>query len=151
MPRANKGPSLEWIADRGVYYVKWYERGIRKVRSTSTSDRREAEKSLADFIGQSHRKAGGPRDPSDVQIVDVLDLYGTEKAPHAAAPERIGYAISALIPYWQANKVSDIKEDTCRKYLKERKRAQRRVDVPTAQLATQPRKRPARKTAAPES
>ena len=37
------------------------------------------------------------------------------------------------------------------KRLKERKRAQRRVDVPTAQLATAPRKRTARKTAAPES
>lgn len=37
------------------------------------------------------------------------------------------------------------------KRLKERKRAQRREDVPTAQLATQPKKRPARKAAAPES
>ncbi|WP_375272088.1 tyrosine-type recombinase/integrase [Sphingomonas sp.] len=125
MPRANRGPSLKWVAKRKAYYIVWYEAGAERVRSTGTTDRIQAEEALADFLRERRRieRPDRPRDPDKVLIADVLDFYGEEHAPETKDPARIGYAIAALLPYWGERPVSDITKSTCRAYAKERGRA----------------------------
>ena len=53
-------------------------------------------------------------------VADVLALYGEEHAPTVAAPERLGYAISALLPFWGGMTVAQVTGATCRRYARER-------------------------------
>lgn len=47
---------------------------------------------------------------------DVLAVYGEGHAPTVTAPERLAYAMQALLPFWGALPVSAIKAATCRRY-----------------------------------
>lgn len=49
-------------------------------------------------------------------VAEVLAIYGEEHAPTVAAPARLGFAISALLPFWGALPVSAVKGSTCRRY-----------------------------------
>lgn len=121
MPRPNKGASLKWIAARRCWYIIWYEQGSPRKRSTGTADSREAEAILAAHIARKQTDGrAGPRDPSAVLVTTVLTYYSENKAEHAADPVRIGYAIAALIPFFQSLSVADVTEETCRGYAKER-------------------------------
>ena len=121
MPRANAGPRLYWHAPRGCYYIRWYERGEKRVRSTGAVDQREAEKALAAFIGGSHRVAvSGPREPGEIAVSDALTIYAEAHAPMTADPARIAYAIDALVPFWSGRTLADITPSTCDLYRRER-------------------------------
>jgi integrase len=65
----------------------------------------------------------GPRDPGELPILTALENYGREHAPTTAAPERIAYAIDALLPFWSGRMVADITRETCRAYGRDRARA----------------------------
>lgn len=54
-------------------------------------------------------------------IADALDIYAREHAATTDAPERIDYAIDALLPFWGKLPVSAVK--ACRRYAKSRKKA----------------------------
>jgi hypothetical protein len=123
MPRPNTGPKLYWHPERGTYYIRWYERGEKRVRSTGTSDRHEAEKCLAQFIGASHKPASGPRQPDAITVGEALDLYGTGPGAKAADPTRIGYAITALLPFWQDKTIAEINAASCDQYARHRDKA----------------------------
>ena len=56
-------------------------------------------------------------------VAAVLDLYGTERAPAVRAPERIGYAIAALLPILGSLPVGSITGEVCRRYAKTRGKA----------------------------
>lgn len=117
MPRPNRGAYLKFLRHRGVFYIQWSEGGRIKQRSTGTADSGTAEAALAEFIQERARGVRtGPRDPSEFSIDEALDLYGTEHAPNAADPERIGYAIAALVPFWGSRMVGDVTRETCRAY-----------------------------------
>lgn len=119
MPRPNRGPRLHWIDERGAYYILWYERGAKRVRSTGTADLREAEKALAEHIGASHRLTG-PGDPHEVGVAQALELYLERHAPTRADPARIAYAVDALLPFWTGRTLADITPTNCSAYTKER-------------------------------
>lgn len=119
MPRPNTGPKLAWLPERGAYYIRWYERGAKRVRSTGTTDKREAEKALALHIASSHRLTG-LSDPSEIGVADALAYYAEHHAPHAADPARIGYAIDALLPFWTGKTLAQITPTACRAYATER-------------------------------
>lgn len=125
MPRPNRGAYLDYRADRGRYYVNWTEDGRSGRRSTGTSDRATAEATLAEFIGERHRRGGraGPRHPADFPIAEAIDLYAQQHATTTAAPERIGYAIDALLPFWGESAIGDVSDETCRAYVAWRSRA----------------------------
>lgn len=53
-------------------------------------------------------------------MIEALQDYAREHAPHTAAPERIAYAIEALVPYWSKSMVGDITRETCRGYVRYR-------------------------------
>jgi len=122
MPRPNTGPKLDYIKGREPLYIIWYDRGQKRVRSTGTTERKEAEAALARFIGQSH-SVGGPREPSEVGVAEALNFYSEYKAPNANDPDRISYAIEALLPYWELKTLAEIGTITCDGYAKWRKKA----------------------------
>lgn len=117
MPKRNSGARLEWREDRGVWEVIWFERGQRRRRSTGTQDRREAESFLANTIIEFGRDAAGPSDPSQRLVTDAIVDYAEEHGEKVAAPETLGYCISALARFWRGRFVRDVREGTCRSYV----------------------------------
>jgi integrase len=53
----------------------------------------------------------------------VLDYYGKNKGAFAEDPQRIGYAISALEPFWAAMTVNEVNDVACAAYVEQRQRA----------------------------
>src|SRR5438093_9232881 len=102
MPRPARGPYLEWNKDRGRWYILYRDAGRTRERSTGTSDRAEADYQLAEFTIERRRgqQPAGPCDPGQFSIAEALALYGAEQAPATSDPQRIGYAINALMPFW---------------------------------------------------
>lgn len=120
MSKRNPGSRLEWREDRRCWEIAWYERGARKRRSTGTTSRENAERMLAEHIVESQRETIGPRDPAQRSIADALADYATEHGPRVASPETLSYCIEALVPFWGARMVRDVREGTCRAYVAHR-------------------------------
>ncbi|OAO05377.1 hypothetical protein A8B76_02740 [Roseovarius indicus] len=118
MPRKSKGPRLDWWNAKGVWRIR--DTGCAD-RSTGTADRREAERALAAYIASKDTVTGSRR-ADQITITEVLDIYGREHAAATAAPERIGYAIDALLAFWGSLTVADVKGETCRRYANSRVR-----------------------------
>ena len=57
-------------------------------------------------------------------VRQALDYYGAEHAPQTSDPARIGHAIEALIAYWGDSPISAVRGETCRAYMRQRKRQQ---------------------------
>ncbi|RAI35749.1 tyrosine-type recombinase/integrase [Rhodoplanes serenus] len=122
MPRRNTGARLRFLDKRGCYYIVWTEGGRSRERSTRTTDRQQAEIALAEFINIRSRDAG-PRDPTQVLVTDVLADYAEEHAQETAAPWRIAAAVKPLVEFWQGRTVQDVSRETCKAYMRLRKRA----------------------------
>ncbi len=121
MPRKSAGARLYQRAKgRGAGY--WVIRDGGRFVSTGTRDRREAESKLAAYIAQRDRPAG-PRDPAQMTVAEVLDIYATERAPHVKDPARIADCIRALVPILGALPLSAITGEVCRRYGEARDRA----------------------------
>ena len=120
MPRPNTGPRLFWRESHDAFYIRWYENGAKRIRSTGTTDRREAEKALAEFIGASHRPAAGPVGPEQITVADALAIYAEGQAGNTADPARIAYAIDALLPFWGDKAVAEITPAACDQYCRSR-------------------------------
>ncbi len=119
MPKRNKGAHLNWRQDRKVWEVRWFDRGRRRARSTGTSDRREAETQLAQHLIES--EPAGPRDPSQRYIADVLTDYMSEHGHEVVSPAQIANSVRALLPFWGHLVVTEITEQTCRGYVRQRR------------------------------
>lgn len=126
MPKRNPGARLEWREDRKVWEIIWYERGQRKRKSTRTDDRREADCQLAAHLTSSSG-TGRPRDPSERLIADVLADYAAGRGADVVDPERLGYAVKALLPFWSELRVGDVTETLCKAYARQRARADETV------------------------
>lgn len=122
MPRRNRGPHLVLVKGREDYYISWTDNGRSRRRSTGTGDIGAAQVELQDFLTRRPGRTG-PRDPGQFPILTALEDYGREHAPTTAAPERLAYAIDALLPFWSGRTVADITRETCRAYGRERARA----------------------------
>lgn len=119
MPRPAKGARLHKFKHRPHWYIR--DTG-QPDRSTGCTSRAEAEKALAAYIATRGRE-GAANEPGNVTCGEVLAIYAEEYAPTVAAPERIGYALDALLPFWQDLKLTHVKGETCRRYVKWRDRA----------------------------
>lgn len=119
MPRPPKGPRLHKYKHTPVWYIK--DTG-QPTRSTGCISREDAEKELAAYIASKSRTSGA-HDPENISCGEVLAIYAEQHAPTVSDPERIGYAIDALLPFWAELKVSSVKGETCRRYVKDRDRA----------------------------
>lgn len=116
MPRKAAGARLYQRPDNGLWVIR--DTGSPD-RSTGTRNRRDAEKVLAAYIA-SKGTVTSTRDPDRFPVTDALDIYGREHAVKTTAPERIGFAIEALLAFWGGLNVSAVKSETCRRYEKSR-------------------------------
>lgn len=112
MPRPAKGARLHKFKHRPHWYIR--DTG-QPDRSTGETSRERAEKALGAYIATKGR-TGVANQPENFTCGEALVIYATEHAPTVAAPERIGYAIDALVPFWDALKLTDVKAETCRRY-----------------------------------
>jgi integrase len=127
MPRPNRGHQLKFYQPRGYkarqWVIFWYDRGTKREHATGLVDSRavkNAEGYKTQWLAERERPSG-PVSPDGMTVAQALDLYGTNYAPTVEDPERIGYAIDALLPFWGELPVSSVKGETCRRYAKERK------------------------------
>lgn len=121
MPMPAKGARLVMRKRAGrpsVFVIK----DIGVEISTRTDSRTDAETLLAEYIASKNRSSG-PAEAGEITIAEILTIYGNEHAATVAAPERIGYAMSALLPFWGHLPATAIKGATCRRYQIERERA----------------------------
>ena len=116
MPRHAKGARLY---KRGTTF---YVRDGQTFFSTGTRDRRGAETALARYITEKDRPTG-PLNPDQMTVGKALEIYATERAPLLKAPDRIGYAISAIFPILGNLPVGSINGQVCRRYGETRSRA----------------------------
>ncbi|MGI1661731.1 tyrosine-type recombinase/integrase [Palleronia sp. KMU-117] len=114
MPRQRKGARLYWKERLGRPGF-WEIRDGTTYISTGTGDRAAAESRLAEYLLRKYRPAGNVT-PDELSIARCLSLYGEEHALHVAAPERIGYAIDALLTFWGDQPVAAITGAACRRY-----------------------------------
>jgi integrase len=122
MPQKAKGARLYQRKDTGLFLIRDTGRGER---STGTRDRREAEAALAAYIAERDR----PRDPAQagqLTVAAVLDIYAREHGPTVRDPVRIGYAMEALLRFWEHLPVAAIKRETCRAYARQRVKVTKR-------------------------
>ncbi|WP_148207485.1 tyrosine-type recombinase/integrase [Paramagnetospirillum magneticum] len=110
------------------WYVLWQEGGQRRERATGLDHRATAEEreaALSAFLDEQDRgrRPSGPRHPDQMTVAEALTLYGENHAPTTSCPERIGYTIEALTPWWGEAKISAITAAACRRYLADRKAA----------------------------
>ena len=118
MPRKTAGARL-YERSNGIFSIRDGARFI----TTGTRNRREAEAALARYIAERDRPTGGPATPDQMTVARALEIYGEKHAPTVRAPERIGYAIQALLPILGDLPVGSINGGVCRRYAETRNKA----------------------------
>ena len=116
MSRPTKGIRLARRSGTGNWEIRDGETRV----STGTKDRGRADQVLARYIAEQGRSPEGPRSGDDMTVGEVLDLYGAGHARGVKAPERIGYSIKALRPWFGPARVSSINRSTCEAYMRHR-------------------------------
>lgn len=141
MPRPDPGPQLKLFGPderfgakkkRGLreyrWYVVWREKGERQERSTGAGSsgsptveaRKAAEGYFSEFLKRYRRTATGPRDPDQITVSEVLEVYGELHGPTVADSDRIGYATVALVRHLGQDLISDISEPWSQEYVEAR-------------------------------
>jgi integrase len=133
MPRPAKGARL-WLEpeerDRDGKLVRratWVIRdGSRKVRSgCAREDRGGAERALAEYIATKYKvRRDRDRHPSEILVLDVLNIYLTDKAKEYARQEtkqrilnETKQRILTLADFWQPYTLADVNGNRCRDYV----------------------------------
>src|SRR5258708_5456493 len=127
MPRHAKGARL-WLEpeerDRYGNLIRrtaWVIRdGSRKIRTGCLRDDREgAEGALAEYIATKYkvRRERG-RHPSEILVLDVLNIYLADKAKDHARPEETRQRVLTLADFWQPYTLVDVTGKCCRDYVR---------------------------------
>lgn len=114
MPRKRQPPRLYFRDDEQVWIIRDGSKSVRT--GCGASDSRGAEKALSAYLTEKFTPTLREHSPAKLTVAEVLTAYGREHAPMLTAMERAGYAISALMPYWGAKSLMEIKGATCREY-----------------------------------
>jgi integrase len=126
MPRSAKGARL-WLEPEErdtdgklVRRAAWVIRdGKNKIRTgCARADREGAEQALAEHIA---RKYQVPRDrgrhPSQILVLDVLNIYLIDKAPKHSDPTITKARVMTLAAWWGDKTLADVNGTTCREYV----------------------------------
>jgi hypothetical protein len=139
MPRSAKGARL-WLEPEErdtdgklVRRAAWVIRdGKNKIRTgCARADREGAEQALAEYIA---RKYQVPRDrgrhPSQILVLDVLNIYLIDKAPKHSDPTITKARVMTLAAWWGDKTLADVNGTTCREYVTYRTSQPRRAAKP---------------------
>ena len=106
--------------------------GKNKVRTgCARADREGAEQALAEYIARSTQV---PRDrgrhPSQILVLDVLNIYLIDKAPKHSDPTITKARVMTLAAWWGDKTLADVNGTTCREYVAHRTAQPRRAAKP---------------------
>ena len=106
--------------------------GSHKIRTGCARDDREgAERALAEYIAKKYkapRERG--RHPSEILILDVLNVYLAYKAPKHSDPSITTGRIMTLAAWWGDKTLAQVNGTTCREYVAHRTAQPRRAARP---------------------
>lgn len=129
MPRQSKGPRLYLRKGRidartGVQLPdRWFIRdGAREIGTGCGPERMdEAERRLADYIGEKWTPPVAESDPAKVLIADVLALYSHERGARLKSDAATYKGFTAhLLGWWGDRALSDVRRTTCNAYVAHR-------------------------------
>jgi integrase len=139
MPRTAKGARL-WLEPEErdhqgklARHATWVIRdGSNKVRTgCARVDREGAECALAEYIAKKYtvtRQSG--RHPSEILVLDVLNIYLSDKAPKHSDPSITKARVMILAEWWADKTLADVNGTTCRQYVAHRIAQPRRAARP---------------------
>jgi integrase len=139
MPRSAKGarlwlePEYRDIKGKLMRRAAWVIRdGKSKVRTGCTrTDRQGAEQALAEYIAKKYEV---PRDhgrhPSQILVLDVLNIYLIDKAPKHSDPTITKARVMTLAGWWHDKTLAQVNGTTCREYVAHRIAQPRRSAKP---------------------
>lgn len=124
MPRDSKPPRLWWRKPRKAAKGRSAEKGVWVVlangRQHSTgcgkSDRKGAERALAEWITTAHRAPRKQRAISEIPIADVLNIYLQDVVPKIATAVKASGRIERLIDWWGGMMLEDVTGTKCREF-----------------------------------
>jgi integrase len=130
MPRPSKGPRLFLRKARPAkrQAAVWVIRDGAKEVGTGCGPERlaEAERALAEYIQAKWTPApsaagpDGAADPASVLVADVLTLYADGKGARAPDPKAVKARLAALLEFWGAASLADVRRSTCEAYVAHR-------------------------------
>jgi integrase len=139
MPRSAKGARL-WLEPEErdtegklVRQAAWVIRdGKNKIRTgCPRADGEGAEQALAEYIAKKYTV---PRDrgrhPSQILVLDVLNIYLIDKAPKHSDPTITKARVMTLAGWWGDKTLADVNGTTCREYVAYRTSQARRAAKP---------------------
>jgi integrase len=125
MPARSKGARL-WLRKarrrrgRITHAAVWIIRDGEHQQSTGCGpdDRVGAERDLEAYLNRKHAKQAkkSARDPDQIPVADVLNLYAEQVAPSHARPKETAQKIDRLLAFFGATTLADINGDLCREY-----------------------------------
>jgi integrase len=89
------------------------------------SDRRGAEKQLAEYIGRKHQPERGP----SPLIADMLVVYAREHIPSTIGTVNTAYNLASLGAWWNGKRLSDVTPANCKAYGAGRTQSSARRDL----------------------
>lgn len=144
MPKAGRGPRL-WLrperksgSGRVSHGAVWLIVDGRHQESTQCSryDLGGAEAALERYINRKHAASARScvRDPAEIPVADVLDLYAEHVAPKHARPKETAQRIERLAAHFTGT-LAEINGDACRRFGQGRTPAARREDLSVLRAA----------------
>jgi integrase len=93
----------QWIVRDGSEYIR---------TGCTESDRRGAEKQLAEYIARKHQPERGPTP----LIADILTVYAREHVPNTISTVNTAYNLASLGQWWNGKRLSDVTPTNCKSY-----------------------------------
>ena len=109
----------------------------------SAADREAAERDLADYLARKYEPPReGNRDPAQVEIADVLNIYGRDVGPGVRRPKELAQRLAALLAFFGDKRLSDVNRSSCRDYAAQRSSDSGRRSPARSPGSTLPRRSP---------
>src|SRR4051812_19607099 len=109
MPQNSKGARL-WLYKRKGRKSLWLIRdgGFQRSTGFGVDERHQAEEALADYI-TSRRPDTGRRNPDEIGVAEVLNLYQMDMPQNKPSRELVGYHVANLLQYWGGKSLAKVK------------------------------------------
>lgn len=121
MPRKQKPARLYWRKDDGTWII--LDGGKQMRTGFGQEFRAEAERALSRYLSEKTLTDTKTVDLDEVTIGEILARYGEAKVGSVKDPARLINTIKELGPYWANKSGADVTPETCREYVKCRKKA----------------------------
>jgi integrase len=113
--RPRSGRTAAWVVlDNGRHIATGC------VGGSSKKPPREAEEFLAKYIVAKFKPSRKLRDIDEIDVADALSIYLTDQGERVANLIELERRIGRLNDFWGGRKLSDVRSDTCREYVKKR-------------------------------